>query len=156
MKEGVCVFCNKGPGAYSRQKLRFSVGAPCRNGEKIKQHEFDPGANSLTDLPHTPARVICLRYVSAEPVNGNGALPWKRSPAALFFLTSAWSYAAAAPLQTRMLGWGPGHYHICQVRRRRVAVDLRRPDADARAHRLGINCAAARRREMSYALFFPS
>lgn len=83
MKECVRVFCNKGPGVDSRQKLRFSVGAPCRNAGKIKQHEFDPGANSLTDLPHSPAGVICLRYVSAEPVNGNGALPWKRSPAAL-------------------------------------------------------------------------
>lgn len=42
-----------GPGAHYRQELRFSVDAPYRNGEKIKQHESDPRANSLTDLPHS-------------------------------------------------------------------------------------------------------
>lgn len=42
-----------------------------------------------------------------------------------------------------MLGWGPGDYHICQVRRGRAAGDLRRPDNAARAHRLGINYAGA-------------
>lgn len=42
-----------GPRVHYRQELRFSEGTPYRNGEKIKQHEFDPRANSLTDLPHS-------------------------------------------------------------------------------------------------------
>lgn len=71
-----------GPGAHYRLKLRFSVDNSYRNAEKIKQHEFDPGANSLTDLPHSRASVICLHYVSAKSVNGNGGFPWKRSSAA--------------------------------------------------------------------------
>lgn len=120
MKERVCVFRNQGPGAYSRQKGRFSVGAPCRIGEKIKQHEFDPGANSLTDLPHSPASVICLRYVSAEPVNGNGALPWKRSPAAPLFSSRlrghTWSSPPPLPHTSKRVCWAGAPAIIIFVR----------------------------------------
>lgn len=142
MKACVCVYYNTGPGVYYRQELRYSVDTPYRNGEKIKQHEFDPRANSTDRPPPLPAGVICLRYVSAESVNGNGGFPWKRSPAApapsfspewpaLNVLASMKSYVTsgeAAPLLApdKPIRSGASNYHICQVVHQRVAGDLRR------------------------------